>query len=151
MRLLHYVRNQTVSQLKFGSQSGGKRAKKDKLSGSSPCLAPVLDPRWRELFQKIAKSQLWHSLNDRGEAWFAMRTSPPHPPLSPMGRGMDNEIASRFRPSQWQAKVIGVVTNWSQMGKLRKWPNKACPETIYSKGIAGAPGGTLLELFSRKI
>jgi len=37
---------QTVSQLKFGNQSGGKRAKKHKLSGSSPYLAPVLDPKW---------------------------------------------------------------------------------------------------------
>ncbi len=55
--------NQTVSQLKFGNQSGGKRARKDKLSGSSPYLASVLDPKWGIFLKKSQKIELWHSLN----------------------------------------------------------------------------------------
>jgi len=37
---------QAVSQLDFGNQSGGERAKRHKLSGPSPYIAPVLGLKW---------------------------------------------------------------------------------------------------------
>ncbi len=39
--------------------------------------------------------------------------------------------------------IRGVVTNWSQKGEIGKWPNEVGGETLSSKDIAGAPGGTI--------
>ncbi len=47
---------QTVSQLKFSNQSGGKRVKKHKLLVSSPYLVPVLGPKWGIFFKKVLKN-----------------------------------------------------------------------------------------------
>jgi len=52
------IRIQTVSQLKFGNQSGGKRAKKHQLSGFAPYLSSVLDPKWRILLKESQKIEL---------------------------------------------------------------------------------------------
>ncbi len=49
---------QTVSQLKFGNQNGEKRANKHKLSGSSPYLVSVLDPKWSIVLKKSQKIEL---------------------------------------------------------------------------------------------
>ena len=40
-----------------------------------------------------------------------------------------------------------MVTIWSQTGKTQKLTERVGLETLYSKGIAGAPGRTMLELF----
>lgn len=55
--------NQTVSQLKFGNESGGERARKRILSGSCPYLASVLDQKWRIFLRESQKIELRHSLN----------------------------------------------------------------------------------------
>ncbi len=44
-----------------------------------------------------------------------------------------------------------LVTNWSQMGEMGKVTKRGEAVTLCNKGIAGAPGRTLLELFRSKI
>jgi len=44
-----------------------------------------------------------------------------------------------------------MVTNWSQKGEMGEGAKTVDRETLSSKEVAGTPGGTLLELFSRKI